>query len=182
MHLQFWWNHFVLDELWMWAHSLETNILILIANLLLSIFNTRVKLLSRVLNILFHYLFLTYMQSLLFCISCCNRMLQWFLCILSYSGFHPTGFDNRTSSSEVPQRKSLATPRTARQLKLPGSDSDSVSSAASPMNKTPKGSPKVVERKSPRSPALEVLSYYLYNWYCFNLVSYCIGNLLNLAD
>lgn len=61
----------------------------------------------------------------------------------------------RTSSSEVPQRKSLATPRTARQLKLPGSDSDSVSSAASPMNKTPKGSPKVVERKSPRSPALE---------------------------
>ncbi|KAH9735443.1 Interactor of constitutive active ROPs 2 [Citrus sinensis] len=60
-----------------------------------------------------------------------------------------------TSSSEVPQRKSLATPRTARQLKLPGSDSDSVSSAASPMNKTPKGSPKVVERKSPRSPALE---------------------------
>lgn len=61
----------------------------------------------------------------------------------------------RTSSSEVPQRKSPATPRTARQLKLPGSDSDSVSSAANPMNKTPKGSPKVVERKSPRSPALE---------------------------
>ncbi|XP_002525180.2 interactor of constitutive active ROPs 2, chloroplastic isoform X1 [Ricinus communis] len=64
-------------------------------------------------------------------------------------------FASRTSSSEVPQRKSPATPRTARQLKTPGSDSDSVSSP-NPANRTPKDkSPKVTERRSPRSPAIE---------------------------
>ncbi|KAJ0088437.1 hypothetical protein Patl1_32041 [Pistacia atlantica] len=63
-------------------------------------------------------------------------------------------FDNRTGSSEVPQRKSPATPRTARQLKIPGSDSNVDSSSLHPTNRTPKDkSPKVIERKSPRSPA-----------------------------
>lgn len=61
----------------------------------------------------------------------------------------------RTASSEVPQRKSPATPRTARQLKIPGSDSDSVPSP-NPASKIPKDkSPKVPERRSPRSPATE---------------------------
>ncbi|GMI96559.1 interactor of constitutively active ROP2, ROP interactive partner 2, ROP interactive partner 3 [Hibiscus trionum] len=61
----------------------------------------------------------------------------------------------RTSSAEVPQRKSPATPRTARQLKIPGSDSDKVSSP-NPKSKTPKDrSPKVSERKVLRSPVSE---------------------------
>ncbi|XP_038701429.1 interactor of constitutive active ROPs 2, chloroplastic-like [Tripterygium wilfordii] len=61
----------------------------------------------------------------------------------------------RRRSSELPQRKSPASPRTARQLKTPGSDSDSVSSPSS-LNKTPKDkSPKVNERRSPRSPLSE---------------------------
>ncbi|KAL5740723.1 hypothetical protein ACOSQ2_029903 [Xanthoceras sorbifolium] len=60
---------------------------------------------------------------------------------------------SRTGSLEVPQRKSPATPRTARQLKTPGSDADSVSSSPRPTNKTSKDrSPKVIDRKSPRSP------------------------------
>ncbi|KAA8518796.1 hypothetical protein F0562_016429 [Nyssa sinensis] len=59
----------------------------------------------------------------------------------------------RTGSLEVPQRTSPATPRTARQLK--GSDSDSVSSPH-PASRTPKDrSPKVIERRSPRSPVSE---------------------------
>ncbi|KAK2647717.1 hypothetical protein Ddye_015206 [Dipteronia dyeriana] len=63
---------------------------------------------------------------------------------------------SRAGSLEVPQRKSPATPRTARQLKTPGSDAEAVSSSPRPMNKTPKDrSPKVVERKSPRSPMSE---------------------------
>ncbi|XP_022746600.1 interactor of constitutive active ROPs 2, chloroplastic-like [Durio zibethinus] len=61
----------------------------------------------------------------------------------------------RTSSLEVPQRKSPATPRTAHQLKIPGSDSDTVSSP-NPASKTPKDrSPKVTERKALRSPVSE---------------------------
>ncbi|KAF3959472.1 hypothetical protein CMV_015712 [Castanea mollissima] len=61
----------------------------------------------------------------------------------------------RAGSLEVPQRKSPATPRTARQLKTPGSESDSVSSPQ-PASKTPKDkSPKTVERKTPRSPMSE---------------------------
>ncbi|XWS66930.1 hypothetical protein CRYUN_Cryun05aG0242900 [Craigia yunnanensis] len=61
----------------------------------------------------------------------------------------------RTSSLEVPKRKSPATPRTARQLKIPGSDSDTVSSP-NPASKTPKDrSPKVTERKALRSPVSE---------------------------
>ncbi|XP_021289662.1 interactor of constitutive active ROPs 2, chloroplastic isoform X1 [Herrania umbratica] len=62
---------------------------------------------------------------------------------------------SRTSSLEVPQRKSPATPRTARQLKTPGPDSDTVSSP-NPASKTPKDrSPKVTARKALRSPVSE---------------------------
>ncbi|XP_057471432.1 interactor of constitutive active ROPs 2, chloroplastic-like [Actinidia eriantha] len=61
----------------------------------------------------------------------------------------------RTGSLEVPQRTSPVTPRTTQKLKVPGSDSDSVS-ARNPAIRTPKDrSPKVVERKSPRSPMSE---------------------------
>ncbi|KAK0584061.1 hypothetical protein LWI29_007037 [Acer saccharum] len=63
---------------------------------------------------------------------------------------------SRAGSLEVPKRKSPASPRTARQLKTPGSDAEVVSSSPRPMNKTPKDrSPKVIERKSPRSPMSE---------------------------
>ncbi|OMO72564.1 VHS domain-containing protein [Corchorus capsularis] len=62
---------------------------------------------------------------------------------------------SRVSTLEVPQRKSPATPRTARQLKTPGSDSDTVPSP-NPASKTPKDrSPKVTERKALRSPVSE---------------------------
>nr|GMD67637.1 interactor of constitutive active ROPs 2, chloroplastic-like [Ipomoea batatas] len=55
---------------------------------------------------------------------------------------------------EVPQRTSPATPRTARKLRT-STDSDSVSSP-NPASRTPKDrSPKVVDRRSPRSPATE---------------------------
>ncbi|OVA18156.1 hypothetical protein BVC80_1835g573 [Macleaya cordata] len=61
----------------------------------------------------------------------------------------------RTGSSEVPQRTSPVTPRTARQLKVTGSESDSASSH--PAIRTPKDrSPKVIERRSPRSPVTEL--------------------------
>ena len=64
---------------------------------------------------------------------------------------------SRTGTSEVPQRKSPVTPRTARQLKTPNADSDSVSSSPNPARKTPKDrSPKVIERRSPQSPISEV--------------------------
>ncbi|XP_027365596.1 interactor of constitutive active ROPs 2, chloroplastic-like isoform X2 [Abrus precatorius] len=63
---------------------------------------------------------------------------------------------SRTSTSEVPQRKSPVTPRNARQMKTLGSDSDSVSSSPNPASKPQKDkSPKVTERKSPRSPISE---------------------------
>ncbi|PQM41703.1 interactor of constitutive active ROPs 2 chloroplastic isoform X3 [Prunus yedoensis var. nudiflora] len=62
---------------------------------------------------------------------------------------------NRIGSLEVPQRKSPATPRTSHQLKTPGSEPDSVSSP-NVATRTPKNrSPKVIERRSPRSPAAE---------------------------
>ncbi|KAL6957619.1 hypothetical protein U1Q18_040409 [Sarracenia purpurea var. burkii] len=64
-------------------------------------------------------------------------------------------FEIRTGSLEVPQRTSPATPRTTRRLKTPGSDSDSVPSP-NLASRTPKDrSPKVVERRSPRSPMSE---------------------------
>ncbi|XP_043703137.1 interactor of constitutive active ROPs 3-like isoform X2 [Telopea speciosissima] len=60
----------------------------------------------------------------------------------------------RSSSLEVPQRTSPGTPRAARQLKTPGSESDSTSTI--PATRTPKDkSPKVIERRSPRSPISE---------------------------
>ncbi|BFG36029.1 hypothetical protein CerSpe_223050 [Prunus speciosa] len=63
---------------------------------------------------------------------------------------------NRIGSLEVPQRKSPATPRTSHQLKTPGSEPDSVSSP-NVATRTPKNrSPKVIERRSPRSPAAEL--------------------------
>ncbi|KAJ6913745.1 interactor of constitutive active ROPs 2 [Populus alba x Populus x berolinensis] len=59
----------------------------------------------------------------------------------------------KTISLEVPRKKSPATPRT-RQLKTPGAETDCVS--PNPASRTPKDrSPKVTERKSPRSPATE---------------------------
>ncbi|XP_031738144.1 interactor of constitutive active ROPs 3 isoform X1 [Cucumis sativus] len=63
----------------------------------------------------------------------------------------------RTGSSEVPQRKSPRTPRTARQLKTPSTDPDSVSTSPLAASKTPKErSPRVVtDRKSPRCLATE---------------------------
>lgn len=61
---------------------------------------------------------------------------------------------SKVGSLEVPQRKSPATPRTARQLKTSGSDADSVS-ALNKATRTPKSSPKVTDRKSPRSPVSE---------------------------
>ncbi|CAL5419996.1 unnamed protein product [Camellia sinensis] len=67
-----------------------------------------------------------------------------------------TKIENRTGSLEVPKRTSLATPRTAKQLKMPGSDSEAIPSP-NPESRTPKGrSPKVAERKSPRSPVPEL--------------------------
>ncbi|KAL3531899.1 hypothetical protein ACH5RR_005420 [Cinchona calisaya] len=61
----------------------------------------------------------------------------------------------RTTSSELPQKTSPATPRMARKYKTPGSESDSVSypNSASKMSKD--RSPKVVDRRSPRSPVTE---------------------------
>ncbi|KAI3447618.1 hypothetical protein Pfo_004283 [Paulownia fortunei] len=64
-------------------------------------------------------------------------------------------FECRPGSLDVPQKPSPATPRTGRKLKTPGSDSDSFTSP-NPVSKTPKDrSPKVVDRRSPRSPATE---------------------------
>lgn len=61
----------------------------------------------------------------------------------------------KVGSLEVPQRKSPATPRTTHQLKTPGSEPDSVSSP-NVATRTPKNkSPKVIERRSPRSPVAE---------------------------
>lgn len=58
----------------------------------------------------------------------------------------------RTNSQEVPQRKSPGTPRTSRQLKIPGSDLEKISSSPNATARTPKDkSPKVSVRKSPRS-------------------------------
>ncbi|KAK2977595.1 hypothetical protein RJ640_007231, partial [Escallonia rubra] len=59
------------------------------------------------------------------------------------------------TSLEVQQRTSPTTPRTARQLKTPGADNDSLASPH-PVIRTPKDkSPKVTDRRSPRSPASE---------------------------
>ncbi|KAL3839626.1 hypothetical protein ACJIZ3_024217 [Penstemon smallii] len=61
----------------------------------------------------------------------------------------------RPGSLDVPQKQFASTPRTARKLKTPESNSDSVSSPNT-VSKTPKDrSPKVVDRRSPQSPAIE---------------------------
>ncbi|GFQ03890.1 interactor of constitutive active rops 2 chloroplastic, partial [Phtheirospermum japonicum] len=61
----------------------------------------------------------------------------------------------RPSSLNVPPKTSPSTPRPGRKLKTPGSDSDFLSSP-SPVRKTSKDkSPNVVDRRSPRSPAVE---------------------------
>lgn len=75
---------------------------------------------------------------------------------MSFNVYIPFLFDSRIGSLEVPQRKSPATPRTTHQLKTPGSEPDSVSSP-NVATRTPKNrSPKVIERRSPRSPVAEV--------------------------
>jgi hypothetical protein len=92
-----------------------------------------------------------------FCINCSKWIFCWFLCLCSHFDCHSTEFESRTGSLEVPRRKSPTTPQTARQLKTPGSDSDAFSSSPHPASRTPKDrSPKVVERRSPRSPMSEV--------------------------
>ncbi|KAL6011098.1 hypothetical protein ACLOJK_001542 [Asimina triloba] len=58
-------------------------------------------------------------------------------------------------SVEVPQRTSPATPRTGRQIKVTGSESDSGSSTQPASRSSTERSPKVLERRSPRSPATE---------------------------
>ncbi|KAK4392182.1 Interactor of constitutive active ROPs 2, chloroplastic [Sesamum angolense] len=64
-------------------------------------------------------------------------------------------YSTRPGSLDVPQKLSPATPRTGRKLKTLGSDSDSMTSP-SPVSKTLKDkSPKIVDRRSPRSPAIE---------------------------
>lgn len=75
-------------------------------------------------------------------------------------GFNSMNMKLRVGSLEVSQRKSPATPRTARQLKTSGSDADSVSSL-NKATRTPKSSPKVTDRKSPRSPVSEVCNLVL---------------------
>ncbi|CAA3012638.1 interactor of constitutive active ROPs 2, chloroplastic-like [Olea europaea var. sylvestris] len=61
----------------------------------------------------------------------------------------------RPASLDVPHKVSPATPRTTRKLKTPGSESDPVPSP-NPASKTPKDrSSKVVDRRSPRTPATE---------------------------
>lgn len=59
-------------------------------------------------------------------------------------------------SSDVPQRASPATPKSTRAAKSSGPDSDSSASSKRTSTKTPTDrSPKVVERRSPRSPVTE---------------------------
>ena len=63
-------------------------------------------------------------------------------------------FCSRSSPSGAPQKIS---PRTVRQLKTTSLESDSASSS-NQASRTPKDkSPKVIERRSPRSPVSEVL-------------------------
>lgn len=65
--------------------------------------------------------------------------------------------ENRTNPPEVSRKKSPAATRTARQLKVPGSDSEVMSSPQNTASKTPKDkSPKVSERRSSRTSVSEV--------------------------
>lgn len=70
------------------------------------------------------------------------------------SFFH---FEIRTGTLEVPQRSSPATSHTTKQQKASVADTELV---PSPATRTPRArSPKIVNRRSPCSPASEV-SYY----------------------
>lgn len=72
-------------------------------------------------------------------------------CIYNLLIFH---FCSRSSPSGAPQKIS---PRAVRQLKPTNLETDSASSS-NQTNRTPKDkSPKVIERRSPRSPVFEVL-------------------------
>ncbi|XP_073105056.1 interactor of constitutive active ROPs 2, chloroplastic-like isoform X1 [Elaeis guineensis] len=62
----------------------------------------------------------------------------------------------RSRSSEVRQRTSPGTPRSTRVTKAGGHESDSSTSAHTPTKPPTERSPKVVERRSPRSPITEV--------------------------
>ncbi|XP_072961810.1 interactor of constitutive active ROPs 3-like isoform X2 [Typha angustifolia] len=59
----------------------------------------------------------------------------------------------RNGSSDVPQKTSLATPRKARVSKTGGNESDSP--GITPTKTPTERSPKVIQRRSPRSPATE---------------------------
>ncbi|KAE8661058.1 40S ribosomal protein S23-like [Hibiscus syriacus] len=70
---------------------------------------------------------------------------------------------SKTSSLEVPRRKSSAAPCTAHQMKMSGSDAEAVSSL-NPASKTHKERGlKVNERKASRSPVSEVFAWSLLN-------------------
>ncbi|XP_068636256.1 interactor of constitutive active ROPs 2, chloroplastic-like isoform X2 [Aristolochia californica] len=62
---------------------------------------------------------------------------------------------SRSGASEVPQRTSPVTPRTRQSKMTTGSESDSPSSGRPMIRTAADRSPKVLERKSPRSPASE---------------------------
>ncbi|XP_012468332.1 interactor of constitutive active ROPs 2, chloroplastic isoform X1 [Gossypium raimondii] len=62
---------------------------------------------------------------------------------------------SRTSSVVVPRKKSPMTPQTARQLKIPGANSGSVSSPNTASKASKDRSPKVTERKALKSPVSE---------------------------
>ncbi|KAF8402761.1 hypothetical protein HHK36_010851 [Tetracentron sinense] len=81
--------------------------------------------------------------------------MSYYYLLIFLTSSHFADFESRSGSLEVPQRTSPVTTRAARQLKSTGSESDSASSAYS-MSRTPKDrSPKVIERRSPRSPVTE---------------------------
>ncbi|XP_077239566.1 interactor of constitutive active ROPs 2, chloroplastic-like isoform X2 [Tasmannia lanceolata] len=61
-----------------------------------------------------------------------------------------------SGTSEVSQKTSPRTPRSARQLKTTGSESDSASSTHPTIRTPTDRSPKVPDRRSPRSPVLEM--------------------------
>ncbi|CAA7406275.1 unnamed protein product [Spirodela intermedia] len=61
----------------------------------------------------------------------------------------------RSGSSDMPQKTSPITPRSTRQAKVAGSESGSAASMNSLVRTPTEGSPKLVERRSPRSPASE---------------------------
>ncbi|XP_020578247.1 interactor of constitutive active ROPs 2, chloroplastic isoform X2 [Phalaenopsis equestris] len=63
----------------------------------------------------------------------------------------------RNGSSEVPQKTSPVTPKSSRGSKKAGSESDSVSSKLTPGKSSAERSPKITERRSPKSPVFAKL-------------------------